>query len=120
MELPLMVASMWFGRALAGEVAPQFRQRGADAAKRYRGEVDFVLFTDIPRVLFDAVRDGVPDHDSRPVLMYVPESELTRIKQMLDWARGDGSYRVHLVNLFEVFNSETLMPWGSARWYRAI
>ena len=40
------------------------------------------------------------------------ESELALIRQMLEWAQGDGSYRVHLVNLFEVFNAEHPMPFG--------
>ena len=112
-EMPLVMSSAWFGRALTDEVAPRFRQRVADAAVRYHGQIDFVVFTDISRELFDAVRNGVPeDHATQPELAHVPKSELERIRQMLEWAKGDGSYRVHLVNLFEVFNAENPMPFG--------
>src|SRR5262245_49157584 len=105
-RMPEVVGSDWFGRPRPGTPARGFGQRVVSAAATCHGEFDFVVFTDIPRKLLNAVRDGVPAPGDRPDLDYVTQSDLAEIKEMLDWAKGDGTYRIHLVPVFEIFNAE--------------
>ncbi|WP_405097155.1 hypothetical protein [Micromonospora sp. NBC_01412] len=92
--IPHVVHGIWLGRALpAGN---SFWANYGTAAAHYAGEVDFVLWTDIPRARFDAARVTPP---ARP-------DPLAPVRDLLAWAATHG---IHLVNVSEVFHTSAPM-----------
>lgn len=95
--IPHIVHGIWLGRALPATSG--FWANYGAAADRYAGEVDFVLWTDIPRARFDAARAGPP----------VPPGGLdpsAPVRDLLAWA---GSHGIHLVSVFELFHATAPM-----------
>lgn len=83
-KIPGIVHRIWLGGPVPAS-SGFLRNCAADAAA-YRGEVDFFLWTDVPRVDFEGSA--------------APAAEL------LAWARDNG---VHLINVFEIFHADNPM-----------
>ncbi|WP_432990127.1 hypothetical protein [Dactylosporangium sp. CA-233914] len=95
--IPHVVHGIWLGRALPA--SNSFWANYGAAADAYAGEVDFVLWTDIPRHRFDAARTGSRPAGGRP-------DPLAAVRELLDWARAHG---IHLVSVAEVFHATAPM-----------
>lgn len=96
-RIPRVVHGIWLGGPLPESCA--FRENFAHGARRYAGEVDFVLWTDIPRAVFAAAMAAPVPPRGRP-------DPLAAVRGLLDWARGSG---VLLVDIFEVFHAAAPM-----------
>ncbi|MDH6116824.1 hypothetical protein ABH930_000243 [Kitasatospora sp. GAS204A] len=111
-RIPRVVHGIWLGKPMPRTTV--FRENYARAARRYAGQVDFVLWTDVPRELFDAARaepgpvEPCPVEPARaePVPRRGRNDPLAAVRSLLDWATGNG---IHLVNIFEVFHAEAPM-----------
>lgn len=87
-EIPHVVHGIWLGRPLpAGN---SFWANYGAAADAYAGEVDFVLWTDIPRSRFDAARAGRPGP----------------VRDLLTWATAHG---ITVLDVAEVFHATAPM-----------
>ncbi|WP_320065624.1 hypothetical protein [Micromonospora sp. RTGN7] len=95
--IPHVVHGIWLGRALPA--ANSFWANYGAAAAHYAGEVDFVLWTDIPRAQFDAARLTPPAPAGR-------SDPLAGVRDLLTWAEAHG---IHLVSVFEVFHARAPM-----------
>jgi hypothetical protein len=91
-RIPRMVHSIWLGTPPKhdSDVLDNIRF----AARRYAGEVDFVLWTDVPRAAFDENAEGFDQVLGR------------KARGLLEWARDNG---VLLVSIFEVFHRDAPM-----------
>jgi hypothetical protein len=95
--VPHVVHGIWLGGALPP--GNSFWTNYATAADTYAGEIDFVLWTDIPRERFDAARthaEPEPDRDHPPA----------PVRDLLAWAV---THDIHLVNVAEVFHATAPM-----------
>ncbi|GLY23085.1 hypothetical protein [Micromonospora sp. NBRC 101691] len=95
--IPHVVHGIWLGRPLP-ESNGFWANYGA-AADSYAGQVDFVLWTDIPRARFDAARATPPAPAGRP-------DPLAPVRALLTWAVTHG---IHLVNVAELFPANAPM-----------
>ncbi|MEU3516876.1 glycosyltransferase [Streptomyces sp. NPDC006654] len=97
-EMPNVISSIWLGSPLrnTGNNA-EFRENVQWMAQEYAGAAVVVLWTDVPRSLFDRAKEP-----STPM----EDAELTEVRDMLAWARASG---VILLNVDEVFNAESPM-----------
>src|SRR4051794_4284763 len=101
LEIPRVVASIWLGSPLSTrETSRAFWHNVQAAAIQYHGDFSFVVFTDLTRATVDRVRAEV----TQPADPYLAE-----VWRMLAWAKGDGRYRIHLVNIDEVFHDQAPM-----------
>ncbi|MGC4807655.1 hypothetical protein [Micromonospora sp. DT233] len=91
--IPHVAHGIWLGRALPP--GNSFWANYGTAAAHYAGQVDFVLWTDIPRARFDAARTTPPAPPGRP-------DPLAPARDLLTWADTHG---IHLVNVAEVFHA---------------
>jgi hypothetical protein len=91
--IPHVVHGVWLGRALPATNG--FWANYGAAAAHYAGQVDFVLWTDVPRARFDAARATPPAPDGRA-------DPLAPVRDLLAWADAHG---IHLVNVAEVFHA---------------
>ncbi|MEV4615652.1 hypothetical protein AB0K43_24125 [Kitasatospora sp. NPDC049258] len=90
-RIPYLVHGIWLGGPLPAESV--FRHNFGRAAQQYAGELDFVLWTDLPRALLaEAAAEPAPPG----------ATPLAEVRSMLDWARAHG---VHLIDLYEVFHA---------------
>jgi hypothetical protein len=89
--IPHVVHGIWLG----GPLAPgsRFARNFAAAARRYAGQLDFVVWTDVPRGTFDEAARIPPGGDHDP---------LKPARAMLAWARRHG---IHLLSIHEVFHA---------------
>ena len=118
LEIPQWVFSIWLGGPLtdpdpaerdAG--VPTFRDNLEASARVYQEaaagdpakKVAFTLITDVPRSDFDKAR--------KPELR-AGNAYLQKVWDMLEWAKGDGTYHIDLVNVDEVLNAEFLQGLG--------
>ncbi|MER8184888.1 hypothetical protein [Kitasatospora sp. NPDC094015] len=96
-RLPHVVHGIWVGKPLpAGSL---FWHNYGEAARRYAGRVEFVLWTDVPREQFEAARTTPPPPPGR-------RDPLAYARRLLDWAGRTG---VRLVQLHEVFHRDAPM-----------
>ncbi|MFD1324605.1 hypothetical protein, partial [Micromonospora sonneratiae] len=95
--IPHVVHGIWLGRPLPETNG--FWVNYAAAADSYAGQVDFVLWTDIPRACFDSARTTPPTPDGRP-------DPLTPVRALLAWATAHG---IHLVSVAELFHANAPM-----------
>lgn len=95
--IPHVVHGIWLGRPLPA--TNSFWANYGAAADRYAGEVDFVLWTDIPRARFDAARTSAPAPAGRP-------DPLAPARALLAWA---GTHGIHLVSVSELFHATAPM-----------
>jgi hypothetical protein len=94
-----MLFSIWLGGPLGDEGSMRdFRANVAEAAKRLRDWGPAIVWTDVPRDKFDAVRSL--EASQVPI-------ELRDVHNMLEWAKRN---KVHLVNVDEVFTQEANHP----------
>jgi len=96
-RIPRVVHGIWLGEPMPRTTV--FRENYARAARRYAGEVDFVVWTDIPRELCEAAL-------ALPAPGRGRKDPLAAVRSMVHWALGNG---IHLVNVFEVFHGEAPM-----------
>ena len=102
---------IWLGgpRPNKAFMASAARSAGRNVAGPNEPGIDFVLFTDTPRQDFESARD--------PALRAI-DPHFREVWEMLQWANGadgwgdDQPYRVHLLNVDEVFNKELLEQIG--------
>jgi hypothetical protein len=87
-----VVHGIWLGSPLPA--TSSFWHNFGSAADHYAGEVDFVLWTDLPRAVCEAARAA-----------HVPDC-LAAVRDLLAWADRHG---IHLVNVFEVFHAAAPM-----------
>ena len=98
LAMPNVVYSVWLGSPL-GPQAGSFMENVKAGATKYAGRVDFVVFTDITRETVAQARE------TRRRLGPAGERGVyADVNKMLAWAEGDGTYRIHLVNVDDVFN----------------
>jgi hypothetical protein len=90
--IPHLVHGIWLGRPMPP--GSSFWANYGAGADRHAGRVDFVVWTDIPRLTFDLARESAPAPGE-------PES-LRGARAMLAWAIGHG---ILLVNVHEVFHA---------------
>ncbi|MFG3420836.1 hypothetical protein [Micromonospora sp. NPDC048063] len=95
--IPHVVHGIWLGRPLP-ESNGFWANYGA-AADSYAGQVDFVLWTDIPRARFDAARAAPAAPAGRP-------DPLAPVRALLTWADTHG---IHLVSVAELFPANAPM-----------
>ncbi|MFF3855685.1 hypothetical protein [Micromonospora sp. NPDC002575] len=95
--IPHVVHGIWLGRPLP-ESNGFWANYGA-AADSYAGQVDFVLWTDVPRARFDAARATPPAPAGRP-------DPLAPVRALLAWADTHG---IHLVSVAELFHAHAPM-----------
>ncbi|MBB5825860.1 hypothetical protein [Micromonospora carbonacea] len=95
--IPHVVHGIWLGRPLP-ESNGFWVNYGA-AADSYAGQVDFVLWTDIPRSRFDAARATPPAPAGHP-------DPLAPTRALLAWA---GTHGIHLVSVAELFHANAPM-----------
>ena len=95
--IPHIVHGIWLGRPLP-ESNGFWANYGA-AAESYAGQVDFVLWTDIPRARFEAARATAPAPAGRP-------DPLAPVRALLAWA---GAHGIHLVSVAEMFHANAPM-----------
>ena len=96
-RIPHVVHGIWLGRALPPESA--FWRNYAEAAARWSGQVDFVVWTDIPRAWFlQATQQPVPAAGA--------PDPLAAARALLTWATASG---ISLVNVHEVFSAAAPM-----------
>jgi hypothetical protein len=96
-RLPHVVHGIWLGRALPPQSA--FWRNFAEASFRWAGQVDFVLWTDIPRTWFaQAAQRPAPPRGS--------PDPLGPARTLLSWATASG---VSLVNVHEIFSAAAPM-----------
>ncbi|GAB2922047.1 hypothetical protein GCM10027280_06590 [Micromonospora polyrhachis] len=95
--IPHVVHGIWLGRPLP-EANGFWANYGA-AADRYAGQVDFVLWTDIPRARFHAARTTPPAPAGRP-------DPMAPVRALLAWA---GRHGIHLVSVAELFHATAPM-----------
>ncbi|MEV5764328.1 hypothetical protein AB0L34_07120 [Micromonospora sp. NPDC052213] len=95
--IPHVVHGVWLGRPLP-ESNGFWANYGA-AADSYAGQVDFVLWTDIPRARFDAARATPPAPAGQP-------DPLAPVRALLTWADTHG---IHLVSVAELFHANAPM-----------
>ena len=95
-RIPHVVHGIWLGKPMPASSV--FWRNYAAAARRYAGQVDFVVWTDIPRQRFaEALAQPAPAGQADP---------LAEVRALLDWAREHG---ILLVNVFEVFHAQAPM-----------
>ena len=99
--IPCVVHGIWLGGPVP--VHGRFARNFADAARRFQGQADFALWTDVPRRSFDAARDGLPRPAGQP-------DPLAPVRWMLAWARRHG---IHLISIPEVFQASDPMLLGA-------
>jgi hypothetical protein len=91
-RIPRVMHSIWFGRPPA--LDSEFLDNVGYAARRYAGELDYVLWTDIPRAALSGGMEGT-------------DAALgNRARDLLAWAESNG---VLLVNIYEVFHRDAPM-----------
>ncbi|MEV0084490.1 hypothetical protein [Saccharopolyspora sp. NPDC050642] len=100
LELVRGRASIWLGGSLDGSSAGKREMRAniADSHEQVRGWAPMVVFTDVPRALFEQAAQ-FPVGDEPGVL--------SGVREMLGWAEDNN---VTLVNVHEVFHSSWPMP----------
>ncbi|CAM5572499.1 hypothetical protein SFUMM280S_00885 [Streptomyces fumanus] len=105
-DMPNVIHSIWLGGPLrdTGKTAV-FRDNVAWMSERYDGMARAVVWTDVPRALFERAT-------AEPAASDGPE--LAEARDMLAWARD---HKVVLLNVDEVFNSES--PMSLHDFYRA-
>ena len=91
-RIPRVLYSIWLGEPPA--LDSEFLDNVGYSARRYAGEVDYVLWTDVPRAAFTDGAEGA-------------ERALgERARHLLEWAEANG---VLLVNISEVFHRDAPM-----------
>jgi hypothetical protein len=86
-RIPRVLYSIWLGEA--PPPGSGFLDNVGFAARRYQGEIDYVLWTDIPRAAFsDRAEGGLKARGGRA-------------RELLEWAEANG---VLLVTIYEVFH----------------
>jgi len=91
-RIPRVLSSIWLGDPPA--LDSEFLDNVGYAARRYAGEIDYVLWTDIPRSAFSDGAQGA-------------ERALgERARDLYEWAEANG---VLLVNIAEVFHRDAPM-----------
>jgi hypothetical protein len=90
--IPHVVHAIWLGGPVPLE--RQFVRNLTAAVRRYAGQADFALWTDVPRRCFEAARDSMPWPLGQP-------DPLGPARAMLAWARSLG---IHLISIQEVFH----------------
>ncbi|MEV4615651.1 hypothetical protein AB0K43_24120 [Kitasatospora sp. NPDC049258] len=96
-RLPHVVHGVWVGKPLPADSV--FWRNYGEAARRYAGRVDFVLWTDVPRERFERARATPPPPNGR-------RDPLAYVRRLLDWAEHSG---IRLVDIFEVFHRDAPM-----------
>jgi len=96
-RVPHVVHGIWLGRPMPASSV--FWRNYRAGALRHAGQVDFVVWTDIPRERFArALAEPLPP-PGQP-------DPLADVRALLDWAVENG---IHLVNVFEVFHAAAPM-----------
>ena len=91
-RIPRVLYSIWLGEPPA--LDSEFLDNVGYSARRYAGEIDYVLWTDVPRAAFAEGAEGA-------------ERALgERARHLLEWAEANG---VLLVNISEVFHRDAPM-----------
>ncbi|MEU9380396.1 lonely Cys domain-containing protein [Streptomyces sp. NPDC048279] len=96
-ELPGLIHSIWLGGPLRDDDMGYFRDNLRRMARRFHGAARIVLWTDVPRFMFEQAKE---------VSRYTDSAELAEVRDMLKWARQAS---VVLLNVDEVFNAESPM-----------
>ena len=91
-RIPRVLYSIWLGETPS--LDSEFLNNVGYAARRYEGEIDYVLWTDIPRAAFSDRAEGAL------------KARGERARELLEWARAKG---VLLVNINEVFHRDAPM-----------
>jgi hypothetical protein len=91
--LPHVMHMIWLGGPL--RLDGRFARNLAAAVRRYGGQADFALWTDVPRRCFEAALDTRPRPPGQP-------DPLAPARAMLAWARRLG---IHLISVHEVFHA---------------
>jgi hypothetical protein len=96
-RVPHVVHGIWLGKPMPATSV--FWRNYAAGARRYAGQVDFVVWTDIPRRRFAEALACPPPPPGQP-------DPLADVRALLEWAVDSG---IHLVNVFEVFHAQAPM-----------
>jgi len=91
-RIPRVMFSIWLGEP--PPLDSEFLDNVGYAARRYQGEIDYVLWTDVPRAAFAEGAVGAA------------RARGERARGLLEWCRANG---VHLVNINEVFHRDAPM-----------
>ncbi|HXA58597.1 MAG TPA: hypothetical protein VNW94_05490 [Streptosporangiaceae bacterium] len=93
-RVPLLVSAIWQGDPLS-DTGPSagFWERFGSAAKQFRGQALYVMFTDVPRADIEA---------ALALTEWSEDPQLLAVQRMAAWAQDAG---ISLVNIGEVFNS---------------
>lgn len=91
-RIPRVLYSIWLGEP--PPLDSEFIDNVGYAARRYQGEIDYVLWTDIPRAAFAEGAEGAAG------------ARGARARGLLAWCEANG---VHLVNINEVFHRDAPM-----------
>jgi hypothetical protein len=95
--IPHVVHGIWLGSP--PPATNSFWANYGAAADHYAGEVDFVLWTDIPRTRFAQAQTTAPAPPGQP-------DPLAPVRDLLAWASRHG---IHLINVFEIFHAAAPM-----------
>jgi hypothetical protein len=91
-RIPRVLYSIWLGETPS--LDSDFLDNVGYAARRYQGEIDYVLWTDIPRAAFSDQAKGAL------------KARGERARELLEWCEANG---VLLVNIYEVFHRDAPM-----------
>jgi hypothetical protein len=91
-RIPRVLYSIWLGETPS--LDSDFLDNVGYSARRYQGEIDYVLWTDIPRAAFSDQAKGAL------------KARGERARELLEWCEANG---VLLVNIYEVFHRDAPM-----------
>ncbi|MER6999920.1 hypothetical protein [Streptomyces sp. NPDC000410] len=99
LETPNTIHSIWLGGPLRDDIwkMREFRDNLALRARTLRSEAKVVLWTDVPRSMFERAAQPPTETDS---------PELVNVRDMLDWAQAS---RITLLQVREVFHADAPM-----------